>query len=574
MALRPRFAGHRTAGERFEVPGGGAAGRHGAGTSVVRRRTFLTGLGLTAVAASCARPAAPAAAPGRVLPDAITAIMTKPRYGAASWSLLAADVASGETFYALDPDRMALTGSTRKLFSVGAALATLGADHRRTTPVHRTGPVDTRGVLDGHLVLVGGGDLTFGGRCLDADTVQYTDFDHNDANTLGSAILTPQDPLYALDRLAKQVRGAGVTSVRGDVVVDDRLFTPYRVPNGNLLITPILVNENMVDVTVTPTRPGHPATLEHRPRTAALAVGGTVATTAAGSESSVVLSDEGLAECVAAPGCAASVQGTIPVGYRAPLTGGDSFVGTFRVEDPPSFARTAFVEALRANGVAVAAAAVGDNPSALLPPPSSYRIDNRLAAFESPPYAQHARLILKVSLNLGANLSLSLLGLARGETTVEGALAAERRTLVDRFHVDGAQFDFPTNGSGTPDSRATPRALVSLLTALASTPVAASFRAALPVMGVDGSLVHTGTGLAGRGHVLAKPGTTIAPGPDGRTLELKAQNLSGYIETRSGRTVAYALMVNDAGPIADIENDVSAVFEDEGEISSIIHETL
>jgi hypothetical protein len=33
-------------------------------------------------------------------------------------------------------------------------------------------------------------------------------------------------------------------------------------------------------------------------------------------------------------------------------------------------------------------------------------------------------------------------------------------------------------------------------------------------------------------------------------------------------------MVNDAGPIADFENDVSAVFEDEGEISSIIHETL
>jgi PBP4 family serine-type D-alanyl-D-alanine carboxypeptidase len=535
---------------------------------IVRRRTFLTGLGLTAVVASCGRP------PTTTLPAAITAIMTKPRYATARWSLLVADVASGETFYALDPDRMAFTGSTRKLFSVGVALATLGADHRGTTAVHPTGPVDARGVLDGHLVLVGSGDLTFGGRRVDADTVQYTDFDHNDANALGSAILSPQDPLYALDQLAKQVHAAGVTSVRGDVVVDDRLFTPYRVPNGNLLITPIMVNENMVDVIVNPTRPGHPATLDHRPRTAALVVGGTVATTAAGSESAVMLSDKGLAECVATPGCAASVRGGIPMGYRAPLTGSDSFVGTFRVEDPPSFARTAFVEALRANGVTVAAPAVAKNPAPLLPPPSSYRTDGRLAAFESAPYAQHARLILKVSLNLGANLSLSLFGRAQGATTVHDALAAERHTLVERFHIDGGQFDFPTNGSGTPDSRATPRALVTLLTAMARTPVAASYRDALPIMGVDGSLTHTGNNLPGKGHVLAKPGTTIMAGRDGKTLELKAQNLSGYIETRSGRALAYALMVNDVGPIADIENDVSAVFEDEGEISSIIHESL
>ena len=36
------------------------------------------------------------------------------------------------------------------------------------------------------------------------------------------------------------------------MVVDSRLFEPYRVPNGQLLITPTMLNENMVDVTVTP----------------------------------------------------------------------------------------------------------------------------------------------------------------------------------------------------------------------------------------------------------------------------------------------------------------------------------
>ena len=97
--------------------------------------------------------------------------MQKPRYANASWRLLVRDVATGDDFYALEPDTMALTGSTRKLFSVGLALNTLGADHTIATPVYRTDPVDERGRLDGNLVLVGGGDLVFGGRRTDANTV-------------------------------------------------------------------------------------------------------------------------------------------------------------------------------------------------------------------------------------------------------------------------------------------------------------------------------------------------------------------------------------------------------------------
>ena len=57
-------------------------------------------------------------------------------------------------------------------------------------------------------------------------------------------------------------------------------------------------------------------------------------------------------------------------------------------------------------------------------------------------------------------------------------------------------------------------------------------------------------------------------------LQLKAQNLAGYINTKSGRTVAYALMVNDAGPVREIATDVAEVFEDEATISSAIYESL
>ena len=508
------------------------------------------------------------------LPVAMKAIMSKPRYGDAAWSLLVTDVETDESYYELNADRMSLTGSTRKLFSVGTALNALGADARQLTPVHRQGTVDAAGRLDGDLILVAGGDLTFGGRRIDADRIAVTNVDHNDANILGSALLTPQDPLFALDQLAAEVRASGITVVSGDVVVDDRLFEAYRVPNGDLLVTPMMVNENHVDVTVTPTRRGDPATIDHRPRTGGFTVEGEVETTAAGSETSLAFSDDNLIECLGEVGCSGSVDGEIAANYEGPLTGLSAFVGTFRVEDPLSFARTAFIEALGRQGVSVAAPPIAPNPERILPESADYVTDTQLASYRSPPFSQNADLVLKVSLNLGANLDLSLFGVTEGERTIDGALAAERRTLIGDYGLDPGQFDFPTNGSGTPDSRAAPRALVQFLLQMTQTPVSEDFQAALPILGVDGSLANTGSTLPGRGFVMAKPGTTVGPAESGEGLVLVAQNLAGYIETASGRKVAYALMVNDAGPVNDLAIDVGQVLEDEAAISSLIYELL
>jgi D-alanyl-D-alanine carboxypeptidase/D-alanyl-D-alanine-endopeptidase (penicillin-binding protein 4) len=83
--------------------------------------------------------------------------------------------------------------------------------------------------------------------------------------TSGTAVLPPQDPLYALDQLAEQVKASGVERVSGEVVIDARLFESYRVPNQNLLITPMMLNENQIDVTLLPTEPAQPARLTYRP---------------------------------------------------------------------------------------------------------------------------------------------------------------------------------------------------------------------------------------------------------------------------------------------------------------------
>ena len=68
------------------------------------------------------------------LPASITAVMDKPRYTDAKWSLLVTDVATGESWYGLKPDQMSLTGSTRKLIllrksSSNSSTATRNAWH-------------------------------------------------------------------------------------------------------------------------------------------------------------------------------------------------------------------------------------------------------------------------------------------------------------------------------------------------------------------------------------------------------------------------------------------------------------
>src|ERR1700754_1412533 len=197
--------------------------------------------------------------------DPIDQVMKKPRYTSANsqWSMVVMDATTGETLAALQPDTLSFTGSVRKLYSVGSALNIIGADHRFETPVYRNGALDASGKLTGDLILKASGDLTFGGRQKPDGTIDFTDFDHNEARAFDGAILTPEDPLTAINQLAAQVRAAGITSISGDVIIDDRLFDAFRVPNGNVLISPILINENVIDVTLAPgANAGQPGQLD------------------------------------------------------------------------------------------------------------------------------------------------------------------------------------------------------------------------------------------------------------------------------------------------------------------------
>jgi D-alanyl-D-alanine carboxypeptidase len=501
------------------------------------------------------------------VPAAIRAVFQKPAYEGAVWGLRAVDLASGRTLLDLNPGCSFYIASVRKVFSVGELLDEVGPRHRYDTPIYRRGQVSGSGVLRGDLILVASGDLTMGGRTNPDGSIALGNLDHNEANSLGNADLTRPDPLAGYRALARRVARAGIRRVTGNVVVDDRLFRPYLF-RDEFEVRPIFVNDDVVDVAITPTKAGEAAAVKVRPRSSALRVHTSIRT--GGRGSSLALSvDPELPRCIGRPGCSATVAGSVPVDLVPPLTGTFPLVRTVRVVEPANYARTVLVELLRENGVRVDASADEPNPVALLPPQRRYPADAKVAELTGLPYADDAKFVMKVSYNIGADTSLLLFGLTQGVDNMDAALAKERHILASRYGIPPAEYSF-LDGSGGGETRALNRAVTRMLTAMSRSAVFASYLDSFPVLGVDGSLAmvtdyESDPTLAGAtGRVQAKTGTYVS---DTRPL-LEGQALGGYIETKAGRRIVFQLVVNNV-PVSSLD-DVIQVFQDQGRVSAIL----
>ncbi|MFF0411255.1 D-alanyl-D-alanine carboxypeptidase/D-alanyl-D-alanine-endopeptidase [Kitasatospora sp. NPDC004745] len=508
-------------------------------------------LAVTGPAATGTAAAAPAPDPGERLSPAIRAIMAKPAYQHAQWGLLEVDPATGETIHAQFPDQRFIPGSTAKVVTISGAWHALGPDHRFTTPIHAIGR-RTGSTLTGDLSLVAQGDLTMGGRTKPDGSVDYTVIDHTYANDLPGATLTPEDPLAGIDQLARQVRDSGITRVNGDVIVDPRIFTP---PALDPQPTPLIINDNLIDLLATPTSPGQAARLDWRPQVAPYQVTSTVRTVEAGGPTDVQVS--------ASPdGTRITLSGTVaadaqPVLHTAP------------VKDPNAFGRTALIEALARAGVTVTADPTGPNPQDALP--ADYTGDPQVAAFVSPPYSQYAKLILKISHNLGANLALCNMAVATGSTDCDAGYPVVHAFLADVAHADPDQFQLADGRGGDPVDRVTPRGLNQVLAYWLRTPDADAFRLSLPILGVDGSGATTcTTDCPAKGKVFVKPGSAIGGDRLNNRLAVSGQAVAGYLLTNNGCLRTFFVAVNGAAtPTIETFFDVS---DDVFQIAALLQE--
>ena len=305
------------------------------------------------------------------------------------------------------------------------------------------------------------GDFSFGLRNRPDDTLAYTDFDHNEAGTLPFAELVDGDPLAGVRQLAREVKQSGVRRVGGDVVVDNRLFSPYKDwPDGR--IDSIWLNENLIDIEVFPTSEGKPARVEWRPHTGAYRVEGKVSTGRPGAENHLEVTDSG--------GGVVTVTGQIAADAGRQL---EKFV----IPNPARFARTAFIEALERAGVRVDASSQGANPKQLLPERGGYPSGKRLAEFVSPPLSEYVKVVLKVSYNRGAQLLGCLVVVENGGRNCKYAAGRTMATVAPLGVSRASTFLFDPAGS-VDDARTTPHDMSEFIDRLRASPMARRSRPA------------------------------------------------------------------------------------------------
>jgi D-alanyl-D-alanine carboxypeptidase/D-alanyl-D-alanine-endopeptidase (penicillin-binding protein 4) len=431
------------------------------------------------------------AAPGTGVPPSVTQVISAQGLPQSAVSFAVIDQDSGRLVFSQNPDTPRSPASTVKVVTTFAALELLGPAYTWHTRASIRGVLD-QGVLDGDLILQGGGD-----------------------------------PYMTLERwwsFAHALRNKGLKSIRGDIVIDNTAFSLAKEdpaafdgrPNRayNVLPDALMVNFQSVEFTLMPNSAAHrvdivasPApvnlSIDNRVRLAAGRCGG-----AAGRVDFEVASDRW--------------DRVVFSGALSPACSERSITRVLLT--PADYAYGTFVQLWRESGgefsgkLRIAAAPADAQP---------------LIDYDSLTLAEIIRLTNKYSSNLMARHLFLSIGADRAgaPATLEKSAAA----IADwgRAHAiprDGIAID---NGSGL--SRSTHISVLQMAKVLSvayHSPYAPEFIASLPLAGVDGTL-RSRMKSSPAGAVRLKTGHI-----DG------VSGVAGFVTVPSGKTYVLVSLIN------------------------------
>jgi D-alanyl-D-alanine carboxypeptidase/D-alanyl-D-alanine-endopeptidase (penicillin-binding protein 4) len=475
------------------------------------------------------------------LTERIDAHIAQPRFAAASWGIAVVSLDDGHTVYAHDEGRLLLPASTAKLYTAAFALDRLGAEYRTRTDVVTAGSV-VRGRLHGSLVLRGRGDPTLSGD-------------------------------EWAERLAAQISERGIRRVDGAVIGDDTVFSGPAIGSG----------WEASDLQAA--YGAGPGGLDIDENTMTVAVSQSGVDVAPGDAAVTIAAappqpQDGL-ELYRAPGSSTlHVLGGITEGTAMKRV-------RLSLPDPALSAARRLQAALIRQGIRV------DSEARSVHWPVAAPTGETIASVPSPPLGEILRAGLKRSQNLYLQSVFLLTGLETAEactaetspdtptdgtrsgrsqlrwrnnlaTVPKEALAAEALTHWLSTKAIGPSSTILDEGTGlSRHDLTTPASLARLLSIMDASPQAGAWRDLLPVAGVDGTLVNRMRGTAAQGNVQAKTGSMSF-----------VNTLAGYVTTKSGKRLAFAIMLNnyralphsaDAVPSVSAEVDAVAVMLAEAE---------
>jgi D-alanyl-D-alanine carboxypeptidase/D-alanyl-D-alanine-endopeptidase (penicillin-binding protein 4) len=469
-----------------------------------------------------------------VLAMRIEKILGRPENRHALFGIEFYSLDANKILYTLNSEKLFLPASTTKLITEGTALNLIGPDYRFHTCVYRAGAV-LDGTLDGDLVLVAAGDPNLSARVQPDDTLTFENWDHSLSGTPDTRAV-PGDPLKVIRELAKQVAAHGIKRVKGRVLVDTTFFPEgQREPGTGTSISPIVVNDNLVDITIGPGKDiGSPATLKLSPETSYVHIVSHVTT---GKPDSHVDVDEASDVENADGSRTVTVTGNFPLAATPILF-------AYPVPVPSRFAHSVFVEALRQEGVQSDTEVLKEKPD-YKQLATRYVQENLVAEHVSPPFSEEVKVTLKVSQNLHAAMTPFLMGVKlgnRAEPPDQAGFDLEH-SFLEKAGLDltGA---VQSAGEGNP-SYFSPDFIVHYLTYMTTTKHYPLFLRSLPVLNQDGTLFETLPGSPATGHVFAKTGTTGTDDKLNRRLVITSKGLAGYETTTAGQHLVFAIYVNN-----------------------------
>jgi len=447
------------------------------------------------------RPAFPGEAPPPPsLQDAIAALLARDGCPAERTGIcVIAD--DGAVQAEVSADTPLAPASNLKLLTTAAALHSLGEEYVfQTTLTATAAPRD--GIIAGDLIIRGGGDPNISGRFYDG-------------------------PEAVLRAWAKAMHAAGIRTIAGDLVADDTFFDDVRFcpawDRGQearwyaAQVSALSLNDNCVDITVTPGAAGQPARVSVSPESPAVSVRGAPVTDAKSRTKIIIARRPDTNEI--------RISGTIG-------KGAGPWKDCVAIDDPALFFAHTFAAVLRREGIRIEGAvrrAVRGAADAL--PPGA-----QLLIRHDSPLARALPVVNKNSQNLHAELLLRTMGAVKFGEGSAAAGARAIRACLDTLLVpcEGLVID---DGSGlSAGNRVSARTIGRLLHAARGREWFPHYLGSLSLAGVDGTLKSQRRFRATpqlSGSVHAKTGSIA-----------RVSALSGYV--RNGeRLWAFSLLFNE-----------------------------
>ncbi|MDR4507944.1 MAG: D-alanyl-D-alanine carboxypeptidase/D-alanyl-D-alanine-endopeptidase [Candidatus Brocadiaceae bacterium] len=425
----------------------------------------------------------------------------------AQWGVYAEYADTGDTIVSLNDDKSLAPASVLKVITTGSSLVSLGKNFRFKTALYYDGEISEKGVLQGNIYVVGGGDPTLG-----SDQVP------------GS---------LALDELMKvwvdAVKKKGILRINGKLVADATLFDEKTIPDfwywgdvGNYYgagTSALCIHDNLYYLSFKPGKHvgDRARVLRMRPTIAGLEFNNSMRTGKVGS------GDQGYIYC--APGqYLATLRGSIPAGSN-------EFTIKGSMPDPPLFTVQYLTEILKESGIPVSSQAGRQIHS------QKYHDEKLLHMTYSPILSHIVEITNKRSMNLYAEQLLKMVAFQEtGEGNTKNGVTVIKK-LLGSFGIESDGFTI-YDGSGLSRSNmATAKVVAQFLSAMHKQKLFDVFYRSFSIAGdpeTTGSVRNFGIGTPVALNARMKTGYMTG-----------VRSHSGYIRTRSGRLVAFSLLCNN-----------------------------